>query len=378
MLSRIRDDARRLSEAEFESRESQRGRRASRSLRSSLRRSFFGQDATSSTPTKENQPDRSDSVIGSLNTTHTLSGHSATVSDIAFHPAKPILFTVSHDATVRMYSTESGGSLGSFCSDCGKAIWACRFSADGSILAIGTGDGIVEVWGSRSPEAISLLFSFEAHESFVDTLAFSGDGLRLATGSGSDVLLWKLKPADWYTAREQQRVLRPTGDTLSADSSEASRGLGRSTIDPSVQDVFASSDIDGVSSADMSELLKQRRSALAEEENIVNALHIAVQKRQEDIDALGSRAASLAAKGNRRTDMQLPSWGLVTEDTQYLEKLRARKRVLYERVGRAEVKGNTATMLDVAQLHPHDLERLARFEELRQLGGSTTGPRPYA
>lgn len=378
MLLRIRDDAKRQSEEEFESRESQRGRRASKSLRSSLRRSFFGQDSAITTPAPDKEPDRTDSTLGDLSAKLILSGHTATVSDLAFHPGKPVLFTASHDATIRMYNSNTGASVGSFGSDCGKAIWACRFSSDGSIFATGTGDGAVEFWASKNPNAVVLLFSFRAHRGFVDQLDFSGDGLRLATGSGTKVLLWKLKPADWYLAREQHSEVVPEKsfplwgglDLSGLPSGEQTVADEESTAHPSFDHSHFAHPSEAVTNKDMVQLLENRRAALTEEESIVNALHIAVQKRQDDVDALGMHAAALAAKRDRRQDLRLPSWGLVSDDAEYLEKLRARKRVLYERVGRAEVKGDTATLLAVAQLHPHDLERIARFEELRQLGGA--------
>jgi len=371
-LSWIRDDAKRLSAAEFDNRESQRSRRASRSLRNSLRRSFFGQDDAQAASAPA-QPQRIKPVVGRQEPMLTLKGHTATVTDVAFHPIKEMLLTVSHDATARMYNTSSGDCLGKFRSDCGKSIWTCRFSADGSILALGTGEGVVEVWSAKTaPDSISLLFSFHAHAGFVDSLAFSGDGLRLATGSGVDVVLWKLKPADWYLIREQQRQLMPLNRTPLAPPpvDEAETIAAADNPSPAADAVrLTFPAVAGhVGDSDVFQLLEVRKAALADEEQVVKALHVAVQKRQEDIDALGEHAARLTSRGNRRADMHLPAWGLATEDADYLEKLRARKRLLYQRVGRAEPKGDTATVLDIPKLHPHDLERLARFEELRQLG----------
>lgn len=117
----------------------------------------------------------------------------------------------------------------------------------------------------------------------------------------------------------------------------------------------------------MQRLLEQRKAALLEEENVVRALHIAVMQRQNEVDAVNDDLAHIGDRASRRADLELPPWGLVTDDASYLERLRARKRVLYNRVGRAEPKGDTATRMEVHALHPNDLERIARFEALLQL-----------
>eukprot|EP00038_Savillea_parva_P008351 m.176390 g.176390 ORF g.176390 m.176390 type:complete len:663 (-) comp14156_c0_seq1:134-2122(-) len=402
VLSRIRDDAKRLSEAEFESRESQKSRRASHSLRSSLRRNFFGQERSKSeedTPSKK--PEYHVQPMGCLSTKFTLTGHTATVSALAFHPGKPVLLTVSHDATARVHHAQTGAVMAWFASDSGKPIWACRFSSDGSILALGTGDGGVEVWASKDPTVAELLFSFQSHPSFVDSLAFSGDGLRLASGSATEVAVWKLKPAEWYVAREHKRRLvlksdagtsrasaapttpqspaRPSTDPLRRPSSAGSQRRAPSRLFASSQDGTTAEQqprgrdpyahmAAGATSDDVRHLLDLRTTAMEEEEAVVQALYVAVQQRQAEIEQLEAESADVAARRDRRTDLGLPAWGLVTQDTDYLEKLRARKRVLYQRVGRDTARGDTATTMDIAQLHPNDLERLARFEDMRQLG----------
>jgi hypothetical protein len=125
----------------------------------------------------------------------------------------------------------------------------------------------------------------------------------------------------------------------------------------------------------MQRLLAQRMAALNEEESVVRALHIAVLQRQDDVGDLIASQAADEDRASRRADLQLPPWGLVTDDASFLERLRARKRVLYNRVGRAEVKGDTLTQMSVHAMHPNDLERLARFDELLQMRTTRTAGR---
>ena len=66
--------------------------------------------------------------------------------------------------------------------------WASAISNEGSILAVGSGDGSITLWNIKSGEQIA---SIKAHKESVNGLAFSTDGTSLASsGEDSEIHLW--------------------------------------------------------------------------------------------------------------------------------------------------------------------------------------------
>ena len=61
-------------------------------------------------------------------------------------------------------------------------ILSCKFSSDGGILATVSGDKTYALWDTNEPSSLPL-YHGRAHDGWIQTVAFSQDGLYLATGS---------------------------------------------------------------------------------------------------------------------------------------------------------------------------------------------------
>eukprot|EP00041_Stephanoeca_diplocostata_P036257 m.1313061 g.1313061 ORF g.1313061 m.1313061 type:complete len:581 (-) comp24832_c0_seq3:3810-5552(-) len=384
VLSRIRENAKRQEEEAYERRDSQRGRRDSRRKIKNLKMSYFGQESADSPPKAEPQA-RPETPMGDCVSKFTLHGHTAAVSDLAFHPSEDnLLVSASHDGSARLWDLQDnqGILLTKISSSSGSAVWNCRFSTDGSMLALGTGVGVIELIDHKSVPDPLLLLSFDAHDGYVHSCAFSNDGLRLATGgSDNQVKLWKLKPADWMrdqiskrrknSARRKRQGRRPSE---SAQSDDASAPTSPQVMPDTASDGAASH----VSAFDpytwrvhgennrLHAMLEDRRQEVSTEEGIVRALELAVLERQADVDRLAAQRIHDVSKTERRAQLHLPNWGLAAGDAGYVDKLRARREALYARVGRVEPKGDTHTYMGVAALQPSDPHRHAAFEQRLQ------------
>lgn len=145
---------------------------------------------------------------------HVLQGHTAAVSCGVFSPDSKLLATSSTDGSVILWDVQTGASLmffgdseyvvlnccfspdGTLLAATGSLgvrnvetgaklyhldnVFAVSFSTDGSLLAVGYGDGRTEVLDALSG---SIVYELQPHAGAINHIAFSPDGLLLATAS---------------------------------------------------------------------------------------------------------------------------------------------------------------------------------------------------
>ncbi len=125
-------------------------------------------------------------------------GHTATVSGLAFAPDGRNLASCSHDRTVRLWRVHEDGHAPAplaILAEHSDRITSVAFSPDGSLLAAGSADRNVRVWRTLDRARLQTLGN---HGGTVECLAFSPDGLSLAAGSrGRQVRLWDTRT--WRT-----------------------------------------------------------------------------------------------------------------------------------------------------------------------------------
>ncbi|RYP42862.1 hypothetical protein DL768_010175 [Monosporascus sp. mg162] len=117
-------------------------------------------------------------------------GHSDSVTSVAFSPDGSRVISGSHDCTVKIWDAKFGKEVRKLE---GHSDWvrSIIFSPDNNRIASGSDDNTVRIWDTRSGKEIRRL---EGHSDSVDSVIFSPDGSRIATGSDDNtVRIWDTK-----------------------------------------------------------------------------------------------------------------------------------------------------------------------------------------
>ncbi|KIJ57583.1 hypothetical protein HYDPIDRAFT_96042 [Hydnomerulius pinastri MD-312] len=118
----------------------------------------------------------------------TYTGHSGSITSLAFLPDNNYVISGSRDKTIRVWSLTEGHEIGEAI-EIGRAAWAVAASGDGKFLASGGADGKVVVWDAKSHEKV--VEGKERHSNWVKSLSFSSDSKRVASAStDKSVIIW--------------------------------------------------------------------------------------------------------------------------------------------------------------------------------------------
>lgn len=164
--------------------------------------------ATTATPAEPRAPEAKRSAAFSRTQAlppqlkQTLAGHADWVQAAAFSPDGKRLATAGGDATVRIWDSATGASLGVWRGHA-KAANAVAFSPDGRLLASAGNEGTVRLWEAGTGR---LRVELRGPGNSLFALAFSPDGRLLAAG-GRDrtVLLWETESGKRVRALDAHR-----------------------------------------------------------------------------------------------------------------------------------------------------------------------------
>ncbi|KAI8185656.1 u4 u6 small nuclear ribonucleoprotein prp4 [Colletotrichum sp. SAR 10_75] len=120
----------------------------------------------------------------------TLSGHSARVSRVEFHPSGRYVASASDDTTWRLWDVETTAEL-LLQEGHSRGVYAVSFNADGSLLASAGLDSIGRIWDLRSGRTVMIL---DEHIQPIYALDWGSDGHRVLSGSADGwVKCWDVR-----------------------------------------------------------------------------------------------------------------------------------------------------------------------------------------
>jgi WD40 repeat protein len=115
----------------------------------------------------------------------TFTGHGQPVTCVAFSPDGNDIASGSEDGTVKVWDARTGEEKRTLSTSL-KWVTSVSFRPDGKRLAVGTNFGEVKIWETATGEEVLSLQKLGQ----VSGVAFSADGMRLATGCRERVQVW--------------------------------------------------------------------------------------------------------------------------------------------------------------------------------------------
>ncbi len=165
----------------------------------------------------------------------TLTGHSDVVTSVAFSPDGKHLVSGSADATVRIWDTTTGKELRTLDGHTARVTRAV-FCSDNNLVASSSEDTTVRIWNFSTGQTFQI---FREHKDIVNDVAFTPNGLRIASAAKGDFRVWDPRTGKVLSTPiilapdvKHDEVLTsavafsPDGDVLIAAYSWAARGQG--------------------------------------------------------------------------------------------------------------------------------------------------------
>jgi WD40 repeat protein/predicted Ser/Thr protein kinase len=117
----------------------------------------------------------------------TLSGHSETVSSVAYSPDGSRIVTGSWDKTAIIWNASTGAKISTL-NGHSDYVRSVAYSADGSRIVTGSDDNTAIIWNASTGAKIATL---AGHTDSVYAVAYSPDGSRIVTGSDDNTaIIW--------------------------------------------------------------------------------------------------------------------------------------------------------------------------------------------
>jgi WD40 repeat protein len=158
---------------------------------------------------------------------HTLTGHAAAVTNVAFSRDSQILASASDDKTVKLWDAKTGKEIRTLAGH-GESVTSVAFSPNGQRLASASKDHTVKVWDASTGKE---LLTLKGHSAPVTEVVFSRLGEYLASASeDKTVRVW-----DSETWKEILSLPGHSGAVTAVAFSPDARRLATGSLDGSVR-----------------------------------------------------------------------------------------------------------------------------------------------
>jgi WD40 repeat protein len=159
----------------------------------------------------------------------TLTGHSSALRGVVFSPDGKLIATCSADGTVKLWKPD--GTLIETLKGHKAAVWGIAFSPDGRNLASASDDHTIRLWTIKGVKAVPLQ-TLVGHQGFVRSIAFSPDSQRIASAdTAKTIKFWRRNPAGQFEHQPYRSIaghdaaienvaFSPDGHTLASSSAD--------------------------------------------------------------------------------------------------------------------------------------------------------------
>jgi len=121
---------------------------------------------------------------------HTLTGHKNLIYSVAFSPNGEVVASGSDDKTIKLWGVEDGQEIVTLTGHA-NSVYTVAFSPDGQMLASSSHDKTVKLWRMKDGQEIRTLIG---HSNSVYGAAFSPDGEIIASSSWDRTIkIWRVK-----------------------------------------------------------------------------------------------------------------------------------------------------------------------------------------
>ncbi|MDA0587373.1 MAG: WD40 repeat domain-containing protein [Planctomycetota bacterium] len=118
---------------------------------------------------------------------HVLRRHRARIKSVKISPDGSLLASGSYDNTIKIWGMEDSEEL-KHLKGHSERVWCVDFAPDGNVLASASWDKTIQLWDIEAGNSLATL---TGHDDLVNCVAFAPDGKCLASGDrGGTVKLW--------------------------------------------------------------------------------------------------------------------------------------------------------------------------------------------
>ena len=140
--------------------------------------------------------------------TAVLHAHTNTVNYLMFSPDSQTLASASNDGKARLWNVGANSPEPVVALNVGQRALCLAYSFDGVLLAVGVAESVVQLWDVSTPTAPRELPPLKGMTSWAGGLAFSPTTQLLASGVGSEIILWDLDTQGNATSTKRLREVR--------------------------------------------------------------------------------------------------------------------------------------------------------------------------